>query len=73
MDACKIFGAAFRRAREARGLTQEEAAYQAGVAPGYLSQIENGHRNPSLLVIVALAAVVDALPADLLKEINPKV
>ncbi|WP_449226514.1 helix-turn-helix domain-containing protein [Azospirillum argentinense] len=74
MDMLKDFGAALRRARDDRGLTQEELAHRAGITIGYLSQLENGRRNPSLLVIAALCGVLDIELADLAKgfTINTK-
>ena len=70
MDMLKAFGAALRRARDDRGLTQEELAHRAGITIGYLSQLENGRRNPSLLVIAALCGVLGIELADLTREIT---
>ena|SRR5688572_9505489 len=48
------FGARLRHFREARGLTQEALARSASLSAKFVSQIENGHTNPSIDVVVRL-------------------
>jgi len=62
-DARERFGFAVRTRREALGLTQEDLAAAAGLHRTYLSDVERGRRNPSLLVIARLAAGL-RLPAS---------
>jgi transcriptional regulator with XRE-family HTH domain len=64
----KIFGAAMKRWREKRGLTQEGLAGLAGVASSYVSHIERGEHVPSLTVILKLSLALDILPGDLLSD-----
>ena len=45
--------------REERNLAQWKLAAQIGVAQSMISHIENGGRNPSLDVVVKLAAFFD--------------
>lgn len=58
-------GKAVKSLREQRNLTQWELAAHIGVAQSMISHIENGERNPSLEVVVKLAAffetTIDAL------------
>jgi transcriptional regulator with XRE-family HTH domain len=49
------FGLAVRRAREAKGFTQERLAERADLDPTYISGIERGVRNASLLSLVRVA------------------
>jgi DNA-binding XRE family transcriptional regulator len=44
--------------RKHRGLTQHQLAKKTGVAKGYISQIENGKRTPSISVLKAIAAAL---------------
>ena len=46
-----------REARKQAGLTQLEAADKLGVTNVYLSQLENGHRFPSVLMLVCFASL----------------
>ena len=51
----RTFGGRVRNLREQAGLSQEELGFRAGVHPTYVSGIERGQRNVSLLNIHALA------------------
>lgn len=48
-----------RRARAEAGLSQEALALEAGVDRTYVSQLERGVANPSLLVLSRLADTLD--------------
>lgn len=48
IQTSKGFGAAVRRARKDRGLTQAELAAKAGVGRPWLSELENGKRTAEL-------------------------
>jgi transcriptional regulator with XRE-family HTH domain len=61
------FGARVRELRLLRGWSQEDFAHHVGLDRTYVSGIERGRRNPTLDVIVQLAAALQASPADLLK------
>lgn len=52
--------------RKAIGLSQVELARKSKVGQGYLSQIEQGTRQPSLDVLQRLAASLCCKPGDLL-------
>jgi transcriptional regulator with XRE-family HTH domain len=49
------FGLNVRKQREARGLTQEALAEKADLDQTYVSGIERGVRNPSILSIAKIA------------------
>jgi transcriptional regulator with XRE-family HTH domain len=66
MEWGRIMAANVRRLRKARGLTQEQLAHDADIDLTYLGGIERGRRNPSLAVLVRIAAALGAEPADLL-------
>ena len=61
MDVRKRVGMNLRRLRAERSLTQEDFATDSGFDRGYVSGIERGVRNPSILVLerVAIALRVD--------------
>jgi transcriptional regulator with XRE-family HTH domain len=58
----KQFGERIRDLRLAKGLSQEELAFRAGVHRTYLGGIERGERNPALKNI---ALIADALGVTL--------
>lgn len=49
------FGNRIKELRRAKGLSQEELAFKAGLHRTYLGGIERGERNPSLKNITAIA------------------
>ena len=52
-------GQKLRAAREARGETQVRLAAAAGISQGYLSQLEQDEREPTLSIAARLARVLD--------------
>lgn len=57
-----------RRHRLAAGLRQEELAGRCGLDRTYVSGIERGRRNPTVLVLGDLAAALGVCVADLLRQ-----
>jgi XRE family transcriptional regulator, aerobic/anaerobic benzoate catabolism transcriptional regulator len=55
-------GSRIKARRRVLKMSQEELAFEVGISPTYLSQIESGNRNISLEVLFNLAA---ALKLDL--------
>ncbi len=56
--ALKDFGAHIAYLRRQKGWSQEELSFETGLARSYLSGIECGKRNPSLMTIVCLAVAL---------------
>jgi transcriptional regulator with XRE-family HTH domain len=67
MDWRAVVGGNVRRLRQDRGMTQEQLAHDAQLDLTYVGGIERGRRNPSLLVMARLAAVLGVEPADLVR------
>jgi transcriptional regulator with XRE-family HTH domain len=56
MDLGEVFATNLRRIRNAKGLSQDDLAYDAGISRSYLSQLEKGVFYASLKIIEKLAA-----------------
>lgn len=69
---CVRFGAAVRRLRTARGLSQEEFADRAGVHRTFVGGIERGERNPTLTTVQRLADALQVTASDLVREAEAK-
>ena len=69
MDFRAQLGANLKKARLAIDLSQEDLAHQAGLDRTYVSGIERGVRNPTVLVLVLLAHVLGVPPSNLLDGI----
>jgi len=65
MDWRAVVGGNVRRLRLVRGLTQEQLAFEAKIDLTYVGGIERGVRNPSLLVMVRVAAALAVEPSAL--------
>jgi transcriptional regulator with XRE-family HTH domain len=64
--AVRALGRAIRTERSDRGWTVEDAAGRFGVEPAFVRRIEAGRTNPSLAVIVSIAAAFGLTAAELL-------
>jgi transcriptional regulator with XRE-family HTH domain len=64
-DPRKLFGLRLRELRRARNISQEALADDAGLDRTYISSVERGHRNISLLNIYRIAAALGVEPGDL--------
>ena len=62
------FGAGVRARRGELGLTQEELAFRAGLHPTYVSGVERGLRNVSLVNIGGLATALSLKPSELMER-----
>jgi transcriptional regulator with XRE-family HTH domain len=67
MDLRDVFASNLRRLRHAKGLSQDDLAYEAEVSRSYLSQLEKGAFYASLKIIGKLMDVLEVEPAEFLR------
>ena len=67
MDLREVFAANLRRLRNAKGVSQDELAYEANVSRSYLSQLEKGTFYASLNIVGRLSEALGVEPGELLK------
>ncbi|MCB2014492.1 MAG: helix-turn-helix transcriptional regulator [Sphingobium sp.] len=60
------FGTNLRKLREEQGLSQEAFAEEAGLHRTYVSDIERGVRNPTIMVVDRIARALRVPPGRLL-------
>lgn len=65
MDMRRVVGTNVKRARLAAQLTQEELSERCGFSQQYLSGLERGQRNPTVLTLYELAQVLGVTVAAL--------
>jgi transcriptional regulator with XRE-family HTH domain len=70
MDLREVFAGNLRRLRHAKGMSQDDLAYEADISRSYLSQLEKGGFYASLKIIGKLAEALDVEPAELLKTMS---
>ena len=61
-----LVGRNFARLRRERGLTQEQVEAASGYGQQYLSGLENGKRNPTIVTVYELAQAIGVSHLDLL-------
>lgn len=67
MDMRKLIGDNVKRARIAAGMTQEELAERSGFSQQYISGVECGRRNPTIVTIYELAQALGVSHEALVK------
>ena len=65
MDMRRLVGRNFARIRHARGLTQEQVEERSGFSQQYLSGLEQGQRNPTIVTLHELAQALGVSHVDL--------
>ena len=68
MDVVQLLGVNVRHHRNLRGMTQDQLAVAAGMERSYVSDLERGTRNPSVLALGRLAAALSVQPYELLMK-----
>ena len=66
MDIRRRVGLNLRKIRESQGLSQENLAFECGIHRTYISGVERGIRNPTIVVLAKIAKALDVSPAELL-------
>lgn len=67
IDYKNLVGERVRALRKKADLSQEALAARCGIFRTYLSRIESGSANPSLVVLVSLANALEVEPHSLMK------
>ena len=68
MDVRKRIGINLKRLRHDRGLSREALAFESGLHRTYISGVERGVRNPTVLVLEEIAAALKVPAVSLLEE-----
>ena len=65
MDMRKLVGRNFGRLRKQKGFTQEKFAEASGFTQQYVSGLERGRRNPTIVTLFELATTLGVSHVDL--------
>jgi transcriptional regulator with XRE-family HTH domain len=68
MDMRKLVGENVRRIRGQLGVTQEELAERSGFSQQYISDLERGRRNPTVVTLFELAQALETTPVRLISD-----
>lgn len=67
MDIKAVVGRNVKQHREAKGLSQEQLAFETDLHRTYVSGVERGIRNPTVLIVAKLADALGVEPSELLE------
>ena len=67
MDMRKLVGRNVKRIRQQKGLTQEQLAELSGFSQQYISGLEQGRRNPTVVSLFELATALGVSHMELLR------
>ena len=67
MDMRKLVGDNCARIRKEQGFTQEDLAERSGLSQQYLSGLERGKRNPTIVTVYELALALGVTHLDMLR------
>lgn len=68
MDMRQLVGRNFARLRAASGLTQEQLSERCGFSQQYLSKLEQGKRNPTVVSLYEIAQGLGVSHVELVRE-----
>ena len=70
MDMRRLVGQNLKRIRLKKGLTQEQFADISGFSQQYISGLEGGHRNPTVVTLYEIAVALGVSHLDLLRPVS---
>jgi transcriptional regulator with XRE-family HTH domain len=65
-----LLGEVLRTARKAAGISQEELAFEAKLDRTYISQLENGHKSPTVDSLFRICPVLGVAVSDLIVQVE---
>jgi transcriptional regulator with XRE-family HTH domain len=68
MDMRKLVGRNVKRIRQEKGLTQEQFAEVSGFSQQYISSLERGRRNPTVVTVYELATALGVSHMELVRS-----
>jgi transcriptional regulator with XRE-family HTH domain len=72
MDMRKLVGRNVKHFRQKKGLTQEQFSEVSGFSQQYISGLEQGNRNPTIVTIYELSQALGVSYLDLLRSSRPR-
>ena len=67
------FGAILRKKRISKKLTQEALSIESSLSRAYISELEMGHKDPSLYTIFKLASALKIKPSTIIDEVERQI
>ncbi|MEQ1524570.1 MAG: helix-turn-helix transcriptional regulator [Aestuariivirga sp.] len=68
MDMRKLVGRNVKRVREKAGITQEKLSEMSGFSQQYISGLEQGRRNPTIVTLYELSQALGVTHVELMRS-----
>ena len=68
----RAFGEVLRELRKQKKFSQEELAFESGLDRSFISLLETGRQQPSLITIFQLAKALGVSPSQLISSVEEK-
>ncbi len=66
------FGQVIKNLRKQRNISQEKLSFESGLDRAFISLLECGHKQPSLVTIFQLAKALQSSPAQIIASVEEK-
>lgn len=73
MEPAVAFGKVLRQLRQDAGLTQEQLGFEADLRRTFISSLELGEKQPSLMTILKLATALGCSAAGLIGDVESEI
>lgn len=67
-----LLGEALRQARLKAGISQENLSFEAKIDRTYVSQLENGHKSPTVDVLFRICPVLGMAASELIAQVEQR-
>jgi transcriptional regulator with XRE-family HTH domain len=67
------FGTVLRKKRLTKKLTQEALSIESSLSRAYISELEMGHKDPSLFTIFKLTTALKIKPSTMIDEVERQI
>ncbi|CAM8458283.1 couple_hipB, transcriptional regulator, y4mF family [Candidatus Methylopumilus universalis] len=67
------FGTVLRKKRLTKKLTQEALSIESSLSRAYISELEMGHKDPSLFTMFKLATALKIKPSTMIDEVERQI
>ena len=71
-DTIRAFGQVVRQLRKERNMSQQELAFESDIDRTFVSLLENGHKQPSLLTIFRLSAALQVAASEIIRQVEQR-
>jgi len=65
-----VFGTVLRKKRHGKKMTQEILSEESGLSRAYISELEMGHKDPSLYTLFKLSSALKIKVSSLIDEVE---